>query len=194
MVERTEFGRAGDRMHLVKSEMNEHARKIFDQARETLARIADVKVEHREHRDDGLLSEHSVSMPPARRASPGMTDAEVANMIAATVAEQVDAKIAANDRIWEDVVGKVIGDLRRQLRAEFAQQLGSLNADATIAKAHRSGEFFYTDETGRKRDAELHGPILRAVDCPIDEKMMAPIRARNRAKWLDQQQRARRRG
>ena len=45
-----------------------------------------------------------------------------------------------------------------------------------------SKEFFYLDEAGQKRDADLHGPILRAVDFPIDEKMMAPIRAKHRAK------------
>ncbi len=45
-------------------------------------------------------------------------------------------------------------------------------------------ELFYLDDDGNKQDAELHNPILRAVDYPIDEQIMGPIRARHRAKWL----------
>lgn len=48
-------------------------------------------------------------------------------------------------------------------------------------------EFFYLDG-GTKQDAELHNAIINPVDYPIDEKIMGPIRARNRAAYLDQQQ------
>ena len=48
-------------------------------------------------------------------------------------------------------------------------------------------EFFYLDDDGTKQDAELHNAILNPVDYPIDEKIMGPIRARNRAQYLDQQ-------
>jgi hypothetical protein len=51
-----------------------------------------------------------------------------------------------------------------------------------------ANEFFYLDDAGRKQDAELHNPILRTVDYPIDEKIMAPIRARHRAEHLAKQQ------
>ena len=47
-------------------------------------------------------------------------------------------------------------------------------------------EFFYLD--GRtKQDAELHDAIIGPVDTPVDQAVMAPIRARNRAKWLAEQ-------
>jgi hypothetical protein len=48
-------------------------------------------------------------------------------------------------------------------------------------------EFFYLAEDGSKQDAELHNPILRAVDYPIDEDIMKPIRDRHRAAWLAEQ-------
>ncbi|MBR0879632.1 hypothetical protein ACVMGC_001034 [Bradyrhizobium barranii subsp. barranii] len=43
-----------------------------------------------------------------------------------------------------------------------------------------ANEFFYTDDDGSKQDAELHNAILNPVDYPIDEKIMAPIRAKHR--------------
>ncbi|MBT1509442.1 hypothetical protein KIP88_02910 [Bradyrhizobium sp. SRL28] len=51
-----------------------------------------------------------------------------------------------------------------------------------------ANEFFYLDKDGNKQDADLHGPILRAVDYPIDEKIMGPIRARHRAAYVEPQQ------
>jgi len=48
-------------------------------------------------------------------------------------------------------------------------------------------EFFYLDADGNKQDAELHNPILGAVDNPVDEKIMKPIRERHRATWLAEQ-------
>lgn len=53
--------------------------------------------------------------------------------------------------------------------------------------ADAAQEFFYLDDDGVKQDAELHNPIINAADEPIDEKIMGPIRARNRAKWLAEQ-------
>jgi len=54
--------------------------------------------------------------------------------------------------------------------------------------ADQGQEFFYLDSAGNKQDAELHDPILRAVDFSIDEKVMGPIRARHRAEHVEQQQ------
>ena len=51
-----------------------------------------------------------------------------------------------------------------------------------------SNELFYLDEDGNKQDAELHAAIINPVDYPIDEKIMAPIRARHRAAYLEPQQ------
>ena len=51
-----------------------------------------------------------------------------------------------------------------------------------------ANELFYLDEDGTKQDAELHNAIINPVDFPIDEKIMGPIRDRNRAKYLAEQQ------
>jgi hypothetical protein len=51
-------------------------------------------------------------------------------------------------------------------------------------------EFFYLDKDGNKQDAELHNPILNAVDAQTDEKIMKPIRDRHRAAWLAEQEKA----
>lgn len=51
-----------------------------------------------------------------------------------------------------------------------------------------SNEFFYIDEDGNKRDTELHMPILKAGDDPIDEKIMAPLRAKYAAKRKGKQE------
>ncbi|WP_409188905.1 hypothetical protein [Bradyrhizobium sp. RDM4] len=74
-------------------------------------------------------------------------------------------------------IAPVLIELREQLRKE-------------IAEARPAEEFFYTDDDsadGVKRDADLHGPILRAVDYPIDEKIMGPIRAKHRSRYLEEQ-------
>ena len=74
----------------------------------------------------------------------------------------------ARDDYWRDVLGALVSEVRKQLRAE-------------IAKMARPGEeFFYTDENGVKQDRELHAAIINPVDYPIDEKIMGPIRARHR--------------
>ena len=167
--------------------MDENARAIFDEARENLRRLRNFKVEHREHRTDGFSSDWHAGMPKqlpltlddirreiaealAKRPN-GLTSAEVETLIA--------DKFAAHDHIWHDVVGQVIV----QLRGEIAK----------AATMQGSNEFFYIDENGNKQDAELHGPILRAVDGPfIDERIMGPIRAKHRARWLDEQRSQRR--
>lgn len=47
-------------------------------------------------------------------------------------------------------------------------------------EGEEANEFFYRDDDGKKRDAELHNPILIAGDHPIDETIMAPIREKHR--------------
>jgi hypothetical protein len=171
--------------------MDDRARAIFDEARETLARTADVKVERRVHDDDGFLSPWSRTMPK-KPAPPTMAEveqkiadlkAELARMIderahqprALDVAE-IEALVGGR-LLTSKAIAPVLIELREQLRKE-------------IAKARPAEEFFYTDDDsadGVKRDADLHGPILRAVDYPIDEKIMGPIRAKHRAKYLAEQ-------
>jgi predicted ABC-type ATPase len=44
-----------------------------------------------------------------------------------------------------------------------------------------SDEFFYRNADGERDDAALHNPILRAVEFPIYESIMGPIRAKHAA-------------
>ena len=102
---------------------------------EALERLADVVVIPREHRYDGLLTDHSRNMPtpePASQLSRTLTDAEIARMIA----DQVRAALATHDRFWSDVHGAVIASERKKMRAHVAEQIGQLRADVTIANAH----------------------------------------------------------
>ena len=87
------------------------------------------------------------------------------------------------DEQMRPVTRAVLKGLAAELRAEVR---------AEIAKAlpDRQGELFYLDDAGNKQDAELHGPILRAVDYPIDEKIMGPIRSRRRAEYHAKRERA----
>ena len=51
-----------------------------------------------------------------------------------------------------------------------------------VAGAPDSDEFYYIRD-GVKDDTDLHMPILRAVDAPIDKSIMGPIREKYRAAW-----------
>jgi hypothetical protein len=154
--------------------MDDRARAILDEARETLQRIAHIKVERRDHSADYWSRPPKQEAPAPQPRQPSV--AEVEAMRAADWTRFVDSRIdranAARDDYWRDVLGGLVSEVRKQLRAE-------------IAKAQTRGEeFFYTDENGVKQDRELHAAIINPVDYPIDEKIMGPIRARNRAKWL----------
>lgn len=173
------------------SAMDDRARTIFAKARETLERIADIKVERRIHDDDGHLTPWSRTMPP-KPAPPTMAQveqkiadvkAELARMIderanqprALAVAE-IEALVGGR-LLTSKAIAPVLIELREQLRKE-------------IAEARPAEEFFYTDDDsadGVKRDADLHNAILRAVDYPIDETIMKPIRDKHRAKYLAEQ-------
>ena len=103
---------------------------------QTLARVAHVTVEHRTHRDDGMLTEHSVNMP-RKPPPPTMVEieqkiaaslADIDSKIAAALAEQargqqafVDGRIAAalTDDNRLNAHGKVISDERKRWRAEI---------------------------------------------------------------------------
>jgi predicted ABC-type ATPase len=54
----------------------------------------------------------------------------------------------------------------------------------TAEQEAEAEEFFYLNEDGSKSDAALHNRILGAVEYPIDEKIMGPIREKHRNKWL----------
>jgi len=172
--------------------MDDRAQTILDEGRATVERLADFEVEHREHRTDGFSTDWAKGMPPkpppvsieyvrreiaeamAKRPN-GLTSADVEALVA--------AKFATHDDIWHGVIGEVIAQMRRELQTEIAK----------AAWTQGSNEMFYLDANGRKQDRELHGPILRAVDGPfIDEKIMGPIRAKHRAKYLAERRSQRR--
>ena len=67
--------------------MDERARAIFEEARETLARVADVEVEYRFHDDDGMLSPWSRGMPKKPAPPPPLTVADVERKIADALPE-----------------------------------------------------------------------------------------------------------
>ena len=150
----------------------EARRAILDQARETLHRIRDVKVERRDHSGEYWKRPTPAPAPePVRRT---LTDSETLRW-----QKWID------DRIVAAVVGY---HESKQMRPVTREVLRGLVAELRKEIANRPAEeFFYTDDNGTKQDAELHNPILRAVDNPIDETIMAPIRERNRAKWLAEQ-------
>ena len=166
-----------DSKRAVVTVMDEHARAILAEARETLHRIRDIRVEHRDHgaeywsrpepeRDDGYN----------RTIKHRTTDAETTLRWQKWIDDRIVAAVVGyhESKQMRPVTRAVLKGLVAELRAE-------------IAKGRPAEEFFYLDEDGTKQDTDLHNPILRAVDYPIDEKIMGPIRARNRAKWLAEQ-------
>jgi hypothetical protein len=52
-------------------------------------------------------------------------------------------------------------------------------------KGEKAQEFFYREEDGTMKDADLHEPILRGVDYQIDETIMSPIRTKYRKMYAD---------
>jgi hypothetical protein len=80
--------------------------------------------EDRAHRDDGLLSDWSRGMPARPKPVPPPTLAEVDGRISAALAE--------HDELWRNVIGALVSEVRKQLRAEIVEQVGSLRADVEI--------------------------------------------------------------
>lgn len=94
---------------------NNRARRILDEARETLARTASVRVEHRSHRDeDDALVAWRAGMP---KQSAPVTPADI------------DEKIAEHRRIWLEVHGRVIASERQRHRAALATVRTEFAAD-----------------------------------------------------------------
>ncbi len=52
-------------------------------------------------------------------------------------------------------------------------------------KGERAQEFFYREADGTMKDADLHEPILRAVNYQIDETIMSPIRQKYRKRYAN---------
>ncbi|MBR0746196.1 hypothetical protein JQ582_19885 [Bradyrhizobium japonicum] len=152
--------------------MDERAQAILDDARETLARIADVRVERRVHRDDGFSTDWARGMPP-KPAPPTMAEVE------AKIADELDKQAtelqtfvrraittakaehqAEHEGLWIDVFGAAIAEERKRRRAEVGAdieqlrvELAELRADLTIAKAHARGDVVEVPEFLERRRA-----------------------------------------
>ncbi|MCK1447757.1 hypothetical protein IVB34_34465 [Bradyrhizobium sp. 2] len=111
--------------------MNEHAKAILDEARATLARTADITVEHRDHDDDALMRWRA-GMP---QKPPPPTIEEVRQEIAAALAG-IDDRISAafKAREWQhgatlEAVGQALGETRKKVRAEFMAEVEKLRSE-----------------------------------------------------------------
>ncbi len=101
----------------------------------SVARIADVKIEHRAHRDDGLLSDWSRGMPPK---TPTLDEVkqivrdEIAKQPGAVTSAEIEATVERFMRkhsvVTLEAIAPVLVELRQQLRDEI--------------KAHKPGAEF----------------------------------------------------
>ena len=102
----------------------------------------------RVHRSDGFSSDWHAGMPkqePEPVRQPTVREVELMRAAdwTAFVVSRIDAAFEA--RAWRDAamteaVGKALGEIRKQLRSEFEEQLGQLRADVTIQRAHERHE------------------------------------------------------
>jgi hypothetical protein len=118
-------------------EMNAEARKAaFAEARaescEILERTADVTVENRDHGAE--YWERPKPKPAARNVINDhvLTDAETLRW-EQYINGRISAANSARDEFWRDVLGGLISEVRKQLRSEIVEQVGSLRADVEIA-------------------------------------------------------------
>jgi hypothetical protein len=102
-------------------EMDDRARAILDQARETLHRVRDVRVEHRSH-DDDALQQWRAGMPTERP----------------TTLADIDRKIAEHREVWLEVHGRVIASERHRHRDALAavrkELRKAISDDRTLAR------------------------------------------------------------
>ena len=110
-VERGAGKRRGfDRGNIMVTVMDDRARAIMDQARETLHRVRDVKVEHRSDHDDALTGWRR-GMPPAERS---------------VTLDDVDARIAEEREISDELHGRLLSSERRRHREALAAEIAKL--------------------------------------------------------------------
>ncbi|MBR0787388.1 hypothetical protein [Bradyrhizobium iriomotense] len=128
---------------------------------------------------------YEVSLAKHTTAPQAASAPQTSKEIERLVDRRVAAALAERDEIWREVIGQLVASERKRSRAEVAKALTERTG---------SNELFYLDENGKKQDRELHNAIIGPVDHPIDERIMAPIRARHRAKYLAEQRSQRRAG
>ena len=116
--------------------MNDRARAILDEARETLERLADIKVELRDQSADCWSQPKPAPAPLRQSHQPTVAEIEMQRSQDWTrfVDSRIERANAARDDYWRDVLGALVSEVRKQLRAEIAKV------------ARPAEEFFYTDE------------------------------------------------
>jgi hypothetical protein len=112
--------------------MDAEARKAaFAEAKaeslEALERTASIKVEYRDHDDDGMLSRWSRTMPP-KPAPPTVEEVE------AIVADRVSAAISEHNDVWREVIAQALASERQRHRGVVEQldlRLSALLSEVT---------------------------------------------------------------
>jgi hypothetical protein len=84
--------------------MTDYAKRILDQARETLARTAGITVEHRDHSNDSL-TRWRAGMPTERPVK----------------LDDIDQKIAEHNAVSREVVGRALAHERQVHRAAIEE-------------------------------------------------------------------------
>jgi hypothetical protein len=102
---------------------------------------------------EGPLRNHTVAPTPAPKPAPAptpapaLTDAEtdriereirealVRYRSQANIQSRIKSELAEHDELWDDVIGKLVSDLRKQWRREIQEELGQFRADATVQRA-----------------------------------------------------------
>ena len=109
------------------------------QSYEILERVADVEVEHRSYHDDDPLMSWRRGMPKREPEPPPprtLTDAEIARMISAAMAEVADAVFKSpRMEALKEAIGMALAEERKKMRGEIVEQVGQLRAEITIEKA-----------------------------------------------------------
>jgi hypothetical protein len=148
--------------------MDDRARAILDEARETLHRVRNVTVERRDSSAEYWQRPEPAPEPGPQPRQPSV--AEIEMLRSQDWTRFVDGRINAafEARAWrddarQDAIGGALSEIRKQLRAEFQEQLGQLRADLVIEKAH-----------GSKLDSV--SPISEVIDLPA-----LPLRSQRRA-------------
>jgi hypothetical protein len=88
-------------------------------------------VEIRAEAYEGPLARHEVAPAAAPSRLSGAEELRLKNYVDTKIA----AALAARDEHWRDVLGALVSEVRKQLRAEISAEVGLLRADLTIEKA-----------------------------------------------------------
>jgi hypothetical protein len=136
-----------DRKRTVVTDMDAEARKAaFAEAKarslDALARTADVKVEPRDHGVEYWQRPEPAPAPVPQPNQPTVAEIEMLRSQdwARFVDGRLSAALAAHDELWRDVIGAVIAEERKKMRAEISAEVGQLRADVTVQKAHAGGD------------------------------------------------------